>query len=310
MAYPPLPALDDLTIREWNDLTSTTEQTIDLCQRLGVLHVYPTEPCLKKHNNWYLGSCSKSIDKYKWRCRTCKSSRSLRDGTIFSQSRLTLQQILDLMMYWSQGLDSHKFIKRNINILGDATIVDWKNFIRDLCVEYFIRHPVIIGGEGHVVEIDESTWTKRKYNRGRQVGTQWVFGGIDRDTRECFVVPVDRRDAATLLPIIHQYILPGTTIYSDQWRAYNAISNGNYGPDRYIHQTVNHSVNFVDPTTLVHTQNIENMWMVAKMNKKNQMGQHRSLLNTHLAEFMWRRKFGERPLENLIRIVQEKYPLV
>ena len=40
------------------------------------------------------------------------------------------------------------------------------------------------------------------------------------------------------------------------------------------------------------------------------MGQHRSLLNTHLAEFMWRRKFGERPLENLIRIVQEKYPLV
>ena len=202
------------------------------------------------------------------------------------------------MMYWSQGLDSHKFIKRNINILSDKTIVDWKNFICDLCVGYFIRHRTIIGGVDHVVEIDESAWTKRKYNRGRQVGTQWVFGGIDRDTRECFAVLVDRRDATTLMPIIYQYVLPATTIYSDQWRAYNAINDDNNGRGRYIHQTVNHSINFVDPTTLVHTQNIENMWMIAKMKKKNQMDQHRSLLETHLTEFMWRRKFGDRPFEN------------
>ena len=51
--------------------------------------------------------------------------------------------------------------------------------MHDLCVEYFIRHPGVIN---HVVEIDESAWTKRKYNRGRRVSTQWVFGGIDRDT--------------------------------------------------------------------------------------------------------------------------------
>ncbi|CAF5092475.1 unnamed protein product, partial [Rotaria sp. Silwood1] len=113
-----------------------------------------------------------------------------------------------------------------------------------------------------------------------------------------------------LMPIIYQYILPGTTIYSDQWRAYNAITNGRDGPDRYVHETVNHSLNFVDPTTLVHTQNVENMWMVAKMRKKNQMGQHRSLLPAHLAEFMWRRRFSERPFENIIRMVQEVYPLV
>ena len=40
------------------------------------------------------------------------------------------------------------------------------------------------------------------------------------------------------------------------------------------------------------------MHMVAKMKKKNQMGRHRSLLETHLTEFMWRRKFGDRPFEN------------
>ncbi|CAF1624079.1 unnamed protein product [Rotaria magnacalcarata] len=214
------------------------------------------------------------------------------------------------MMFWSQGLDSHKFLKRNVNILGDATIVDWKNFKRDLCVEYFIQHPTIIGGIGHIVEIDESAWTKRKYHRGRQIDNQWVFGGIDRDTRECFAGLVDRRDAATLIPIIYEFVMPGTTIYSDQWAAYNALSHPNNAPHRYGHQTVNHSVNFVDSTTLVHTQNIENMWMVAKIKKKNQMGQHRTLLGSHLLEFMWRRRFGNRPFANLIRLIQEQYPLV
>ena len=40
------------------------------------------------------------------------------------------------------------------------------------------------------------------------------------------------------------------------------------------------------------------MRMVVEMKKKNQMGQHRSLLETHLNEFKWRRKFGDHPFEN------------
>ena len=124
--------------------------------------------------------------------------------------------------------------------------------MRDICGEYFLKHPAVIGGVGHIVEIDESAWKRRKYNRGRQVSNQWVFGGVDRDTRECFAILVERRDAATLLPIIHQYIRPGTTIYSDEWPAYNSIANGPH-PQLYIHQTVNHSQHFVDPITQTHT---------------------------------------------------------
>ena len=43
MAYFPLPALDNLNVREWNELTLTNDKEIDFCQ-----HVYPTELCLKK----------------------------------------------------------------------------------------------------------------------------------------------------------------------------------------------------------------------------------------------------------------------
>ncbi|CAF4038819.1 unnamed protein product, partial [Rotaria sordida] len=94
MAYFPLSALDSLTIREWNDLTLITDQYIKFCQRVGLLHAVSTEPCPKKHHNWYLGSCAVAKDKYKWYCQTCKFSRSLRDSTFFPKSRLTLRQTL------------------------------------------------------------------------------------------------------------------------------------------------------------------------------------------------------------------------
>ena len=55
MAYALLPAPDNFTVRQWNDITSPTEQIIDLCQRLRLLHVYPTELCRRQHNNWQLG---------------------------------------------------------------------------------------------------------------------------------------------------------------------------------------------------------------------------------------------------------------
>ena len=61
------------------------------------------------------------------------------------------------------------------------------------------------------MEIDESAFGKRKYNRGRLVKTQWVFGGIDIQTKKCFLVEVQNRNTDTLIPIIEQYILPGNT---------------------------------------------------------------------------------------------------
>ena len=63
-----------------------------------------------------------------------------------------------------------------------------------------------IGGPGKTVQIDESKVGKRKYHRGHRVEGQWVFGGIEEDTRKCFLVPVEDRSEATLLPIIREWI--------------------------------------------------------------------------------------------------------
>ena len=58
------------------------------------------------------------------------------------------------------------------------------------------------------------------YNRGRVTDGHWVFGGIERGTSNAFMVVVPDRTKQTLMPIIQTYIRPGTTVISDEWRAY------------------------------------------------------------------------------------------
>ena len=71
--------------------------------------------------------------------------------------------------------------------ISEPTGVDWFNFIRDVCAEYFNQNPVEIGGPGIHVEIDESKFGRRKYNRGRWQEGHWVFGGIERITGKSFL---------------------------------------------------------------------------------------------------------------------------
>ena len=87
------------------------------------------------------------------------------------------------------------------------------------------------------------------------MNTQWVFGGIDVNTKDVFLVAVERRDAETLLPVPQEHVLHGTTVISDLWRAYSTV--GHIG---YEHMTVNHNVHFVDPQTGATTNHVEAMW--------------------------------------------------
>ena len=115
-----------------------------------------------------------------------------------------------------------------------------------------------IGGQGKTVQIDESKFGKRKYHRGHRVDGQWVFGGIEEDSRKCFLVAVDKKDKATLLPIIQEKIEPGTVIVSDCWAAYKKLEQHGY-----THRTVNHSKEFVNEDGQ-HTNKIEGHWRQAK----------------------------------------------
>jgi hypothetical protein len=44
-------------------------------------------------------------------------------------------------------------------------------------MQYFISHPVVLGGFGVLVELDEAVLGRRKNNMGRILREQWVFAG-------------------------------------------------------------------------------------------------------------------------------------
>jgi hypothetical protein len=122
----------------------------------------------------------------------------------------------------------------------------------------------------------------------------WVFGlyeraSIDAPKRILFF-KVEARNAVTLLNIIYNHVLPGTTIHSDCWAAYNHIQN----LDRqYNHRTVNHSLTFVAPDG-THTNSIESTWNGAKRQFKEMYGVSRLYLQAYLDEYCWRLSHGNR----------------
>ena len=105
-----------------------------------------------------------------------------------------------------------------------------------------------IGGPGRVVEIDESLIVRRKYNRGRMLTQEWVFGGTECRTDgswNCFIEFVEDRTEHTLVEIIKKRIATGACIVSDGWAAYRGLDQ--LPEYYYTHKVVNHSQNLVDP---------------------------------------------------------------
>ena len=98
--------------------------------------------------------------------------------------------------------------------------VDLASFCRDLFTEYYVRHVRDEQFSGEV-KIDESLFGRRtKHHRGDPRGIKvWIFGIVERQTNRLKVFPIDRHDAATVIPIIQQHVAPGTTVITDGWTA-------------------------------------------------------------------------------------------
>ena len=250
---------------------------------------------------------SSSRDGYEWRCSKsgCNGMASIRQNSWFSGSKLSIEKILALTYAWAHKFSASQAVHETSlddETTSTETVVDWYNYCREVCADRIMNHHAgPIGGPGTTVEIDESKFGKMKYHRGRPIEGKWVFGGICRETKACFLVPVERRDRDTLLPIIRAHILPGTRVMSDLWKAYDCLKN-----EGYDHLTVNHSLNFVDPDTGAHTQGIENTWWGVKRSLPR-TGTSKELFDGYLQEYMWRQQYGEDPFGNIIKHIADLY---
>jgi hypothetical protein len=82
--------------------------------------------------------------------------------------------------------------------LESHTRCEWFQFCREVILDYVETTSEKIGDQGKVVEIDESKFGKRKYNRGHYVRVQWVFGCTERGSGRTSPVSVPERIAETL----------------------------------------------------------------------------------------------------------------
>ena len=84
-----------------------------------------------------LESCDDRSDGFKWECRRRlngkrhKVEMSIRAGSWFEQSKMTLEEILKYTYWWCQGLDQAQ-IRHELG-LATNTGVDWDSFCREVC---------------------------------------------------------------------------------------------------------------------------------------------------------------------------------
>jgi len=139
---------------------------------------------------WSVRSVS---DRFVWQCQrrvtgaAGNQSTSIRHGSWFQLSRLTLQEIMLLKYIVCREPANH--IKREY-CFSDHTVGDWGMFCRETMLVFLDGCSVKIGGPKKTVKIDESKFGRRKYHRGHPVKGHLVFGGVERESGETFLVPI------------------------------------------------------------------------------------------------------------------------
>ncbi|GFT12324.1 DDE_Tnp_IS1595 domain-containing protein, partial [Trichonephila clavipes] len=142
---------------------------------------------------------------------------------------------------------------------SSATLADWRHFVHEQVLDHVELTSSKKWWGRESCRVDRSKFGKRKFHKGRHVEGQWVFGGVERDSRKLFWVALHDHTQRTLMQIILEWIEPGTIIISDCWKGHDVLT-----AEGFNHLTVNHSLNFADPDTGADTNTIESTWRHVK----------------------------------------------
>jgi transposase-like protein len=159
---------------------------------------------------------------------------------------------------------------------------------------------------------------KRKYGvgrpmRGDKVKTP-IVAIVERKSGKGRVIAKAAPDVtgATLLGMVHEYVMPASTIYTDEMKSYDGISTmrtKDGKPAGYVHRRINHSSK-VYVIGNVHTNTVEGFWSLIK---RGIGGVYHSVsqkyLQTYLDEYSFRynrREMGNQQFRAILERVSER----
>jgi transposase-like protein len=199
----------------------------------------------------------------RWYCRECEREFTAKVNSIFEDSPISFGKWLPAMWLISanrNGISSCE-VARALHVTQKTAWFMLHRIRLAMRDESFEK----LSGE---VEADE-TWIgpkarsinrrdpdPRKKGRGPGYSKTPIMGMRERGGRvRAFVIKDTRRE--TMLPKILENVAKGSTIYTDEAKAYHALKF-----EEYVHQVINHAEKYVDGK--VHTNSIENFWSVLK----------------------------------------------
>jgi len=229
------------------DQLRTPEAQVKMLQGLQVL---PTSHTCTTCNTTTKEVRRKRGTKYFYfRCNGCRCQTSIRDGTLLSEKGIAFRTFFLIGYFFVAMTMTHHQLIHEVNLVcpeeeeegGQYTMgttitschttVHYNKIFRDIIAEEMFNssQDQMIGGPGTTVEVDESMFGKRKYQRGRITGRRqcWILGGVCRESKECFLeeCPDNKRDRKTLEGLIVKRIRPGTRILTDKWSSYKRLEH-------------------------------------------------------------------------------------
>lgn len=287
-----MPVSDVPPLRVLWTIVATVVSTLDFLLRENVISI----PSICELCGGNISVCE---DQARCTTRSCRKRLSCLRNSFFAYSRIPINDVLLLGYIWLTG--STYTVALSMTTHSPNTIVEYYGYFRQLVADSLDEEDWTIGGEGVIVEVDESKFGKRKYNRGHRIEGAWVIGGIERTPEaKFFVEVVERRDNETIANVLSKHLLPGTILHTDCWKGYCGIQE----QLDVEHRCVNHTLGFVDQQTGVHTNTIEAKWAGLKR-RITLRGRVSEKLPGYLFEQIWRARNKDHLWSGFISALKE-----